>query len=168
MGRVWPRHGGCGRPLNLVLRHRLERSDVDVVPFRDRTTGLLAIALLASTHLPGCGFLQPSEASSARNPIAAFLEGVEIQAEHEQQRNICRALQDLAMLPLAELRRSRYADYQGTPAKWDLQTLLSRHFVPDSMSKGLPEGEEFWTYVGAGSVRSSARRLHAAHACESQ
>ena len=98
-------------------------------------------AVLFVMHLPGCRTLPPSDVFSAPNPIAAYLGGAEIQAESAQASNLCRAPQDLATLPPAELQRSRYADYQGT------------------------EGEEFWGHVDASSVRSAARELYAAHKC---
>ena len=118
-------------------------------------------------QLTGCQPLPPSDVLSTPNPIAAYLSGAEIQAESAQAGNLCRALQDLATFPPAELRRSRYADYQGRPASWDLPTVLRRHFVPDTSSKHLPEGEEFWRHVDASSVRSAARQLYATRKCGS-
>jgi hypothetical protein len=63
--------------------------------------------------------------STAPNPLVAYLRGAELQCEDDAQRiNVRRALDDLATLPLDELRVRRYADYQGTPGAWDLPRVL--------------------------------------------
>jgi hypothetical protein len=67
----------------------------------------------------------------ARNVVARYLEGAELQAEtNEQRREIAQALQDMLSMPAAELRKQRYSDYSGTQACGQQQELLRAHFCP--------------------------------------
>ncbi len=109
--------------------------------------------------------LRGAEALPASNPIAAYLEGAELQAEQDQMRNICAALRDLAALTSREQRDERYEDYGGTAGAWDLPTVLRSHFVPVSPARHLPEGRLFWANVEAHAVRSLAWRLYRQHEC---
>jgi hypothetical protein len=76
-----------------------------------------------------------STASGQESPAAAtfakFLQGADIQAENQAQRDeVTRALKDMATESPATLRERRYADYQGKQGKWTLLQLLKHHFVP--------------------------------------
>lgn len=91
--------------------------------------------------------------------IARCLDGAELQAETDaQKKNLRRGFDDLATQPPASLRARRYADYQGTPDRWDLPELLKHHLVPRE-----PCGYEaaFWESVDDPRVREAARRLAA-------
>jgi hypothetical protein len=129
----------------------------------DSAAALIPSALLL-VGLAGCAPAVRTSAPRPPNPIAEYLDGVEVQAEEGQQGNICQALSDLAFLDRDELRRRRYSDYQGRPGVWDLPRLLHAHFVPDS-GKFLPQGEEFWTHVDDANVRRLTRRVHDALEC---
>lgn len=123
-------------------------------------SGQLFLGLARCTPAPRPQVPKPS------NPIAEYLDGAEVQAEEGQEENICQALRDLAFISRNDLRRRRYADYQGTPDAWDLHRLLHAHFVPDA-PKSLPRNEEFWTYVDDENVRRLARELHDCLKCGS-
>lgn len=67
------------------------------------------------------------------NPVANYLNGSELQAETDAQRqNIATALNDALNLSENQLKEKRYKDYSGKANQWDLPTLISRHFVPDA------------------------------------
>ena len=69
--------------------------------------------------------------ATAENEVVRYLKGAERQNEtDDQRREIRHALEDLATLPPAELRKKRYADYSMKPGQWSLATLLHKYFVP--------------------------------------
>jgi hypothetical protein len=123
---------------------------------------VIAITVGASA---ACRRVGSAGTSSKVNPIVAYLDGAELQAEQEQLGNVCKALQDLATGRAATLRAARYADYQGQIGSWDLPTLLRAHFVPRSAAYHLPEGEAFWAAVEDENLQAVAQSLHARHAC---
>jgi hypothetical protein len=135
----------------------------------------IVLTLAAASFSLGCGATDdatrpsslrgaPAEQSTPTtvNPIVAYLRGAELQCEDDSQRaNIRRALDDLATLPIAELRARRYADYQGAPGAWDLPRVLRSHFVPDDQRNAgvIDAGEAFWVAADAEEVRALAREL---------
>jgi hypothetical protein len=97
------------------------------------------IALAVLLCAPACAVPRPTP--SAPNPVVAYLEDAELQAEGEAQlENIRAALRDWATLSATKLRARRYSDFQGRPAQWDLRELVQHHFVP-STPRGL---HDFW------------------------
>ena len=110
----------------------------------------LAVLLCASA----CAAPRPTPA--APNPVVAYLEDAELQAEGEAQlENIRAALRDWATLSVTELRARRYADFQGRPAQWDLLELLQHHFVP-ATPRGL---DDFWGAAARRDARALAARM---------
>ena len=127
----------------------------------------VAFLLFSSLAFSGCARAHPA-AAVPPNPIAEYLEGVEVQAEEAQQENICRAIGDLAALAAEDLRRRRYADYQGVPGVWDLPRLLHAYLVPNSSAKVLPPDGEFWRHAHDAVVRRAAEKLYISLRCGSQ
>lgn len=78
----------------------------------------------------------------SRNDVANYLDGVELQYEEPQRRELLSALNDAISLPESELKKQRYRDARGNHGALDLRTLLSRHLVPDTSGKTL--GEHFF------------------------
>ncbi len=71
--------------------------------------------------------------AESKNVVVRFLMCAELQSETGPQRaEIYKALHDATALPVAELKTTRYADYEGKAGQWTLPTLLSRYFVPPS------------------------------------
>lgn len=69
--------------------------------------------------------------AAAENEVVRYLKGAERQSETaDQEREIRRALEDLASLLPSDLRKKRYADYSMQPGQWTLATLLHKYFVP--------------------------------------
>lgn len=77
---------------------------------------------------------QPETATvpaAAINEVVRYLKGAERQVEtDDQELEIRRALEDLATLSPADLRKKRYADYSMQPGRWTLAMLLHKYFVP--------------------------------------
>jgi hypothetical protein len=108
------------------------------------------VGLLSVAALCGCGG-QP-------NQLAAFLEDAELQCETEAQRcNLCHAFQDMLDLTPEQLRERRYCDYTGQPGRWDLPTLLSRHFVPGAKQHSM--GPRFYDEVKSADVQRQVKRF---------
>ncbi len=94
----------------------------------------------------------------ARNPVADYLRGAELQCEGEAQKaNIIAALNDALTLPGDSLAARRYKDYQGREGQWDLPTLLYRHFVPDHVGATL--GKRFYRDVKAKEAQEVIRQI---------
>jgi hypothetical protein len=76
-------------------------------------------------------------AAQAGAALVAYLQGAEIQAETDAQRDVLRrALRDLASLPAAELRAARYPASDGRPGQRDVVQVLRGHLVP-ATSQGI-------------------------------
>ena len=98
----------------------------------------VAAAALGCALLSCCASTTPppksdaaAASAAATNEVVWYLKGAERQAETSDQRSeIRRALEDLASLPAAELRKKRYADASMQPGQWSLATLLQKYFVP--------------------------------------
>jgi len=95
------------------------------------------VAPPASTVAAPAGVSGPASAASAiaaaqtGAALVAYLQGAEIQAETDAQRDVLRrALRDLASLPPAELRAARYPSSDGRPAQRDVVQVLRSHLVP--------------------------------------
>ncbi len=92
------------------------------------------------------------------NPVAGFLKNAELQCEGTTQRDtIMEALNDILVLPEEELRKRRYRDYAGNKNRWDLPTLLTRHFVPDMKGKTL--GDDFYRDVRSDATRREVIKI---------
>jgi len=110
----------------------------------------VSVAVLSALLQVGCG--------GKPNQLAAFLEDAELQCETEAQRcNLCAAFQDMLDLTPEQLRNRRYCDYTGQPGRWDLPTLLSRHFVPGSKQHSI--GPRFYDEVKSAEVRQQVQRF---------
>ena len=108
-----------------------------------------------------CGILSAAMISQARdaaaNPVSDYLEGAEVQFDPESRRTVIMvALKDAINLPAEELARRRYPDYRGREGRWDLPTLIRRHFVPDGMDN---LGTDFYYDIGSPEVRELLRQL---------
>ena len=97
--------------------------------------GFLGICIFMS-----CASVQQPEPD---NPVYRYLKHSELQCEgNEQKSNVKRALVDIMTLPGHELRCMKYSDFSGVRNKWDLPTLLYRHFTPDNRQRTL--GDNFY------------------------
>lgn len=95
---------------------------------------------------------------SSENPVLDYFSKAEIQYEgKEQEDNIIQALKDILTLSESELKEKRYKDYSGKPGQWDLQTLILKHFLPDSPEKTL--GKHFYRDVKAEEVQVEVKKL---------
>jgi hypothetical protein len=93
-----------------------------------------------------------------RNPVLDYLDGAEIQYEGEvQKENLIDALQDALHLPPEILQGRMYKDYQGSENRWDLPTVIRRHFVPDSKSKTL--GSNFYHDITSEKARGKVAEI---------
>jgi hypothetical protein len=105
--------------------------------------------------LIGCAHTPPEEFAplpKCANPVADYMREAELQAETVAQKdNVKKALEDMVMLSLKSLKRQRYQDYQGNAGKWDLKTLIDRHFVPATRCSNFHE--EFWSHINSPEVR---------------
>jgi hypothetical protein len=82
-------------------------------------------------------------ASQAENTVVAYLDGAELQAETDAQRQeVYRALTDLLEKTPAELRQARYADTQGAANRRTIVEVIRAHFVPP---RPVPIEEEQFT-----------------------
>jgi hypothetical protein len=92
------------------------------------------------------------------NPVFGYLNNAEVQCENGEQRATLKtAMNDILTLSGRELEMKRYRDYRGRENRWDLPTLLVRHFLPDDTSKTL--GENFYTDVKSPEVTKLAGEL---------
>ncbi|MBN2538268.1 hypothetical protein JXB37_08345 [candidate division WOR-3 bacterium] len=115
---------------------------------RTTVTGLLILTAVLLL-IAACG--------GTSNPVADYLLESEVRCENETQRcNICNALQDIILLAPDQLRERRYCDYAGSPNRWDLPTLVQRHFVP--ARSGATLGPQFYQDVKATEVRQWAEK----------
>jgi len=93
-------------------------------------------------HAPGDVVCEPTE-----NLVVCFFSSAVFQAEaKDQKREIRRALMDALELPVEELRKPRYADYQMRPDQWTFSQLLDGYFNSISRIKGrrvMTEWDEF-------------------------
>ena len=91
------------------------------------------------------------------NTTLDYLEDVEIQYETEAHgKNIIKALNDAITLPEDELIKKRYDDDQGNKEKWDMRTLIHRHFVPNA-KKTLED--DFYKEVKSAPVQERIRQI---------
>jgi len=92
------------------------------------------------------------------NPVYRYLKHSELQCEgNEQKSNVKRALVDIVTLPGYELRRMKYSDFRGVCNKWDLPTLLYKHFVPDTTQRTL--GDNFYHDVKEEDVQELVKQI---------
>jgi hypothetical protein len=92
------------------------------------------------------------------NPVFEYLNNAEVQFENEEQRATLRAaMNDIMTLSGGELEAKKYRNYRGQDNRWDLPTLLERHFLPDDKSKTL--GGNFYRDVKSPEVTKLAGEL---------
>jgi hypothetical protein len=85
-------------------------------------------------------------------------ENVEIQYETEEQReNILSALNDILYLSVEELKNKKYKNYVGEMNKWDLETLIYRHFISDT--KDMKFGDDFYNNLKSKEVQEQVEKL---------
>lgn len=112
--------------------------------------GVLAVSLLLS-----CTTVQRPEPD---NPVYRYLKHSELQCEgSEQKSNVKRALVDIVTLPGHELQRMKYSDFRGGQNRWDLPTLLYKHFVPDNRQRTL--GDNFYSDVKDEDVQELVKKI---------
>ena len=88
-------------------------------------------------------------------PLLAYLRDCEFQAEDEAQKaNFRQGLDDALSLPVAELKKRRYSDYQGKAGQWDLATLFRKHLLSKT---GL--GGDFYNDLEDARVQSQLQAL---------
>jgi hypothetical protein len=114
-------------------------------------TAVAGLCILSAVLMLGAGCGQKA------NPVADYLLDSEVRCETEAQRcNICNALQDIILLTPAQLREKRYCNSAGTPDRWELPTLVRRHFVPARSEATL--GTRFYRDVKAPEVKKWAEQ----------
>jgi hypothetical protein len=87
------------------------------------------------------------------NPVLYYLKNSELKYDNKMQRdNIIRACTDAIMYAPEDLKKKRYKDYEGNEDRWDLQTLLTKHFVPQKLN--LTWGDNFYEDVKQDSVKA--------------
>jgi hypothetical protein len=87
-----------------------------------------------------------------------YFENVEIQYETEEQReNILSALNDIIYLSVEELKNKRYKNYMGEMNKWNLETLINSHFIPDNKNKKL--GDNFYDKLKRKEVQEQVEKI---------
>ena len=87
------------------------------------------------------------------NPVLNYLQNSELKFSNKTQRdNIMEAARDILLISVDDLKKRRYKDYDGNEGQWDLQTLLTKHFVPKK--QGLAWGDDFYNDVKQDSVQS--------------
>jgi hypothetical protein len=98
---------------------------------------------------PGCATVQ--------NPVYQYFENAELQCEEVQEETIKEALYDILTLPEDKLRERRYSEYRGREARWDLPTLIYRHFVPPGNARTL--GDNFYRDVKSRKVQKKVEEF---------
>ncbi len=99
---------------------------------RTYATAALFLACLQCSNCTRDRESTSSPSAAGENSVAAFLKNAERQSEtDEQRREIQRALGDMLNKSAADLRHTRYSDYQGVPNKWSITELLQHYFVPN-------------------------------------
>jgi len=74
---------------------------------------------------------------STFNVVQCFFSDADFQGETEEQtREVRRALMDALELPIDELRKPRYADYQGIQNQRTFDQLINAHFVSEALIRG--------------------------------
>ena len=66
-------------------------------------------------------------------------------------------MNDILELPAQELEKKKYRDYKGNENIWDLPTLFTRHFVPDSAGK--TPGTNFYNEIKSAAVQARIKEL---------
>ena len=118
---------------------------------------MVQIRLSFAMLLAGCATTLAGPPRPVVNPIVGCLSHAELQAEtSEQTQRLAAALDEMARLPIDDLKQRRYPDYQGTPGQWDLPTLLGKHFVPEGPCD---YRTQFWQSLAAPEARALARRM---------
>jgi len=133
--------------------HFLDSEDSWTVTEVSDEEGLLDTARL----LPSLQVGNPAAGQKKNtNPVAMYLKKAELQYEGEVQRdNILDALHDILTLAPKDLKARRYMDYQGSDGRWDLPTLIYRHFVPYKKNRSL--GANFYKDVKTTNVQKKVK-----------
>ena len=94
----------------------------------------------------------------SKNPVLIYLKAAELQYEGKlQKENIITALNDILKLSAEQLKTKKYKDYTGKENKWNLPTLIYRHFVPDAKNKTL--GNNFYRDIKSREVQLEIRKI---------
>lgn len=111
---------------------------------------LLIFFLFPGMVLTGC--------KKGENSVLKYFENAELQYEGKlQEENIITALNDILHLSEEELKNKRYKDYTGKEDRWDLPTLIYKHFVPDKKGKSL--GNNFYHDVKSKEVQRNIKQI---------
>jgi hypothetical protein len=63
------------------------------------------------------------------NPVECYFANIELMIEAKDQiRELMRALSEARQLPVEELKKPRYADYEMHPGKWSFANMIERYF----------------------------------------
>lgn len=105
--------------------------------------------------------LSENEASNVKtddNRTAAFFEGIEIQYETEEQREvIIKVLKDMLTLDEEKLKKEKYPDHFRKGRTIELRQVILNHFVPDDSQKTF--GENFYQELKTVKVRELLQEL---------
>ena len=72
------------------------------------------------------------------NLVQCFFSDAEFQSggDEKRPRELQRAFKDALELPIEELRKPRYSDYQWNPNQWTFDQLIGKHFVSGALIRG--------------------------------
>ncbi len=99
-----------------------------------------------------------AQCNPAGNPVLTYIKNAEVQYETDlQKENLAAALNDILTLPAGDLKKRKYRDYEGNENRWDLATLIQRHFVPDGAGRTL--GDNFYRDVKAKEVQEEVSSI---------
>ncbi|MGH2958264.1 MAG: hypothetical protein ACRDKE_01555 [Solirubrobacterales bacterium] len=96
-----------------------------------RVTLLLAALVLASCDPKEKDAAPATQVAEDKNSVASYLDGGELQAENDQQRQVVRVmLTDIVQLSEIKLGAQRYPDSRGLPGSRTALQVMEAHFVP--------------------------------------
>jgi hypothetical protein len=99
-----------------------------------------------------------AQCTPAGNPVRTYIKTAEGPYETDlQKENLAAALNDILTLPAGALKKRKYRDYEGNENRWDLATLIQRHFVPDGAGRTL--GDNFYRDVKAKEVQEEVSSI---------
>jgi hypothetical protein len=111
----------------------------------------VAILICIAIFMPAC------TASHEPNSVAKYLSHADRQYETNAQKlEIERALRDMLEMNSDQLKKQRYADYQGHAGAWPITTLLERYFLP--VPPVVLETDRFYQDVSKSEARKAVKK----------
>lgn len=96
------------------------------------------------------------------NPVYNYLKNSELKYNNKTSRdNIIQASKDVIMLSPDDLKKIRYKDVEGSNEECDLQTLFTKHFIPNKPD--LSWGNDFYNDIKQDSIKSFLANIIITH-----